>query len=86
MWLAEVRLRDFRNYPSADLALGRGATVLIGANAQGKSNFLEAVYTAALGRSPRAGRDAELIRFGPPQEEGAGNAGCAVRTRSLACS
>jgi len=64
LWLAEVRLRDFRNYASADLVLGQGSTVLIGANAQGKSNFLEAVYTAALGRSPRAGRDDELIRFG----------------------
>jgi DNA replication and repair protein RecF len=64
LWLAELRLRDFRNYPALDLAFGPGATLLIGPNAQGKSNLLEAVYTAALGRSPRVGHDAELIRFG----------------------
>lgn len=63
MWLAELRLRDFRNYARADLTFDRGVTALIGANAQGKSNLLEAVYTAALGRSPRASADVELVRF-----------------------
>ena len=64
MWLAELRLRDFRNYAIADLGFAAGVTVLIGANAQGKSNLLESVYTAALGRSPRASADVELVRFG----------------------
>ena len=63
MWLADLRLRDFRNYVTADLAFGAGVTVLIGANAQGKSNLLESIYTAALGRSPRASADLELVRF-----------------------
>jgi len=64
LWLADLRLRDFRGYAQADLAFGPGVTVLIGANAQGKSNLLESVYTAALGRSPRASADVELVRFG----------------------
>jgi len=64
LWLAEVRLRNFRNYEAADLTLDQGILLLVGSNAQGKSNLLEAVYTAALGRSPRVTRDAELIRFG----------------------
>ena len=64
MWLADLRLRDFRNYEVADLAFEPGAVLLVGPNAQGKTNLLEAVYTAALGRSPRVGRDAEVIRFG----------------------
>ena len=64
MWLADLRLRDFRNYAHADLVFGTGITVLVGANAQGKSNLLESVYTAALGRSPRASADVELVRFG----------------------
>ncbi len=38
--------------------------MIVGPNAQGKSNLLEAVYTVALGRSPRVSRDAEVIRFG----------------------
>ena len=64
MWLAELRLRDFRNYAAVDLVFAAGLTVLIGANAQGKSNLLESVYTAALGRSPRASTDVEVVRFG----------------------
>jgi len=64
LWLAELRLRNFRNYEAVDLALDQGVLLLIGSNAQGKSNLLEAVYTAALGRSPRVTRDVELIRFG----------------------
>jgi DNA replication and repair protein RecF len=64
LWLAELRLRDFRNYAAQDATFGEGITVLTGANAQGKSNFLEGVYMVAVGRSPRAGSDAEVIRFG----------------------
>jgi DNA replication and repair protein RecF len=62
--LAELRLRDFRNYARLDLSFDPGMTVLLGANAQGKTNLLEAVYTAALGRSPRASADMEVVRFG----------------------
>lgn len=64
LWLAELRLRDFRNYARADLAFGTAISVLVGLNAQGKSNLLESIYTAALGRSPRASADVELVRFG----------------------
>ncbi len=64
MWLAELRLRDFRNYATLDVALGDGVTLIEGPNAQGKSNLLESVYTVALGRSPRVNADAEVVRFG----------------------
>jgi DNA replication and repair protein RecF len=64
LWLAELRLRDFRNYTALDVSLEPGVTVLEGPNAQGKSNLLESIYTVAMGRSPRAGSDAEVIRFG----------------------
>ncbi len=64
LWLAELRFRDFRNYASLDAAFGEGITILQGPNAQGKSNLLEGIYTAAVGRSPRAGSDVEIVRFG----------------------
>jgi DNA replication and repair protein RecF len=64
LWLADLRIRDFRNYTVTDLTFGPGVTFIVGPNAQGKSNLLEAIYTAALGRSPRVSRDAEVIRFG----------------------
>jgi DNA replication and repair protein RecF len=64
LWLVDLRLRDFRNYAVTDLSFQPGVTCIVGANAQGKSNLLEAVYTVALGRSPRAVRDAEMVGFG----------------------
>ncbi len=64
LWLVDLRLRDFRNYAVTDLSFRPGVTCIVGPNAQGKSNLLEAVYTVALGRSPRVGRDAEVIGFG----------------------
>ena len=62
--IAELRLRDFRNYAAEDVTFGDGITVFAGPNAQGKSNLLESIYTVAVGRSPRATVDVELVRFG----------------------
>lgn len=57
-------LHDFRNYEHVDLAPARSVNVLLGRNAQGKTNLLESVLFLGLGKSPRTGRDAELIRWG----------------------
>nr|WP_249420250.1 DNA replication/repair protein RecF [Rhabdothermincola salaria] len=47
--LRSLWLTDFRSYPSAELELGTGLTVLLGANGEGKTNLLEAVgYLATL--------------------------------------
>ena len=47
MHLAHLRLRDFRNYPRSDLDFAPGFHVLLGDNAQGKTNILEAIYFLA---------------------------------------
>jgi DNA replication and repair protein RecF len=44
MHLAQLRLRDFRNYPRLDVNFAPGFHVLLGDNAQGKTNILEAIY------------------------------------------
>lgn len=62
--LRRLWLRAFRNYERAELDLAPGITVLVGPNAQGKSNLLEAVYLVATGRSHRTAHEAEAIRFG----------------------
>ncbi|UFP96391.1 DNA replication/repair protein RecF [Gloeobacter morelensis] len=67
MFLRSVQLRDFRNYAEADLELTSPKTILVGDNAQGKSNLLEAVQLLATGRSTRALRDRELIAQGKEQ-------------------
>jgi DNA replication and repair protein RecF len=64
MHVRRLLLRDFRNYQSVQLPLAPGINVFCGPNGQGKTNLLEAVYVCALGRSPRALRDAELLRHG----------------------
>ena len=64
MQIRELRLKNFRSYESAALALAPGSNILYGDNAQGKTNALEAVVVACTGRSPRSGADPELIRWG----------------------
>ncbi len=44
MKLEELRLRHFRNYQDLTVTFGPGVNVLLGENAQGKTNLLEAIY------------------------------------------
>lgn len=64
MRLAHLTLRDYRSYARVDTDFSPQINVLIGENAQGKTNLLEAVYVLALARSHRTNNDKELIRFG----------------------
>ncbi|MBP9089702.1 DNA replication/repair protein RecF [bacterium] len=67
MRVSRVTVRNFRNYKSAALDLYDGRNVLIGENAQGKTNLLEAIELIASGRSDRAGNDRELVYRGENQ-------------------
>jgi DNA replication and repair protein RecF len=62
--LAHLRLRDFRNYPRLDVDFSPGFQLLLGDNAQGKTNILEAVYLLATLRSFRGVGGAQMIRHG----------------------
>ncbi len=62
--LRTLRLTDFRNYASLEWEAGSGLNLLVGRNAQGKTNLLEAIYLLATTRSLRASRESELIRIG----------------------
>ena len=64
MHLANLRLRDFRNYARLDVAFGPGFHLLLGNNAQGKTNILEAIYLLATLRSFRGVGGAQMIRHG----------------------
>jgi DNA replication and repair protein RecF len=59
-----LRLRDFRSYAAADVALGGGLTVVHGPNGAGKTNLLEALYFGCTGRSCRTSNEREVVRFG----------------------
>jgi DNA replication and repair protein RecF len=62
--LAELRLRDFRNYARLDVAFEPGFHLLVGDNGQGKTNLLEAIYLLATLRSFRGVGNAQLVRWG----------------------
>jgi DNA replication and repair protein RecF len=64
MYVTRLRLTHFRNYEALDLPPERGANLLVGGNAQGKTNVLEALTLLSTSKSPRAGRENELISFG----------------------
>ena len=64
MHLARLRLRDFRNYPRLDAEFAPGFHLLLGDNAQGKTNILEAVYLVATLRSFRGVGSAQMVRSG----------------------
>jgi len=60
--LAHLRLRDFRNYARLDADFAPGFHLLLGDNAQGKTNILEAIYLMATLRSFRGVGSAQMIR------------------------
>jgi DNA replication and repair protein RecF len=62
--LSRLALRHFRNLGVQDLELPAEGVALIGDNAQGKSNFLEAIYYLETFRSFRSARDEQLVGFG----------------------
>jgi DNA replication and repair protein RecF len=62
--LERLELTDWRAYAGAALALGPGVRVLVGENAQGKTNLLEAIHYLAVGSSHRVSADAPLVRAG----------------------
>lgn len=56
-------LKNFRNYTEASLEFSPKVNILIGENAQGKTNLLEAIYVLAMTRSHRTNNERELINF-----------------------
>ena len=67
MRIASIELTAWRNYPGQRLDMVSSPTVLVGENGQGKTNFVEAIVYAALGRSHRTRSDATLVRAGDQQ-------------------
>ena len=64
MRLNKLNLHHFRNYEELSLEFEPGVNLIVGNNAQGKTNLLEAISYAGSGKSFRALKTAEMIRFG----------------------
>ncbi|AJH77926.1 MULTISPECIES: DNA replication/repair protein RecF [Heyndrickxia] len=63
MYLQELELHNYRNYETLTIPFENKVNVILGENAQGKTNLMEAIYVLALAKSHRTSNDKELIRW-----------------------
>jgi DNA replication and repair protein RecF len=63
MRLTQIALSNFRNYSQLDLELPAGPILLHGANAEGKTTLLEAIYYLATSKSPHGTGDRQLLNW-----------------------
>ena len=64
MNLTDISLRNFRNYEQLELEFDPGVNLIVGDNAQGKTNLLEAIAYLGSGKAFRTQKTAELVRLG----------------------
>lgn len=62
--LRKITLSDFRNYKNGEYEFSDGINLVVGQNAKGKTNLLEAIYLLGVGDSFRAKRTEEMVAFG----------------------
>ncbi len=75
MFLKSLALNNFRNYQKLELEFNPKTTVVIGPNTYGKSNLAEAIFLLSTGKSFRAEKDFEMIKFGEDVARVIGEAG-----------
>ena len=63
MRIKRLKVENFRNLEKLDIKFSDGVNIIYGNNAQGKTNIIEAIYIFSFGRSFRANRDIELLKF-----------------------
>jgi len=83
MNLTELRLRSFRNYENLTVDFEPGVNLIVGDNAQGKTNLLEAICYLGSGKSFRAMKTGEMIRFGDDFAEIEGDVYAQERNQKL---
>ena len=83
MNLTEIELRNFRNYEHVKLSFDPGVNLIVGDNAQGKTNLLEAISYLGSGKSFRAMKTNEMVRFGADFADMEGQVFAQDRNQSL---
>ncbi|WP_077329839.1 DNA replication/repair protein RecF [Virgibacillus siamensis] len=63
MHIEQLKLKNYRNYTELELTFDDKINVIIGENAQGKTNLMEAIYLLAFTKSHRTTREKELIQW-----------------------
>ncbi len=64
MKLNSIQLENFRNYKELNIAFSKNLNIILGKNAQGKTNLLESIYVLAMTRSHRSNNENDFIFFG----------------------
>ena len=64
MKIKSIILENFRNYKNLELDFDDSRNIIVGENAQGKTNLVEAIYLTAFARSFRTNNSSDLIKFG----------------------
>lgn len=64
MFVKKLTLNNFRNYKKEEFEFSNGLNIVVGQNAQGKTNAAEAVFLLATGYSPKVKRDKQVVRYG----------------------
>ena len=63
MKINSIKLFNYRNYTEESVNFNDNLNIIIGKNAQGKTNLLEAVFLCAIGKSPRSSKDKDLVNW-----------------------
>ena len=63
MFLKSLYLQSFRSFKKKKFEFSSKTTLIIGPNASGKTNILEAIYLLATGKSFRASKEMEMIKY-----------------------
>ena len=63
MYITELELRNYRNYDTLNMTFENKVNVILGENAQGKTNVMESIFVLAMAKSHRTSNDKDLIRW-----------------------
>ena len=63
MYIEKLNLMNYRNYSQLNLSLHPKMNIIVGSNAQGKTNIIESIYYFSIGKSHRTNKDYEIINW-----------------------
>ena len=63
MYIESLKVKNYRNYDSLEINFENKVNVILGENAQGKTNIMESIYVLAMAKSHRTTNDKDLIRW-----------------------
>lgn len=63
MYVENIELINFRNYEREKIEFNKNVNLILGNNAQGKTNLIEGIYISSIGKSFRTKKDSDLVGF-----------------------